>query len=122
MDLELIQDTISQLEHLEPTYETCQKLASLYIVKEYYKPPVISRLSQVEDELLDILPRYKDYIEVKKEYQLERLSKDKVLLELNKLCEEIYQFIDTLYKCSDMEEERNIIINMTHNISNNISK
>lgn len=115
LDIELIKDTIQELEHGETNFTTCEQLASLYVILNNFNP--ITKLTSVEDELNDILPTYKEYCNIKREYQLNKIPKETVLNSLENLCREVYQFISTLRSSTDMEEERIIIKNMIKNIS-----
>ena len=108
MNLELIDKTIEDLESSDTTFSNCSDLASLYIVRNYYKP--ISRLTAVEDELNDISPSYKRYCDIKRAYQLGDSSQDLVVSAMKNVCREISEFITTLYSTTDTKEERKLLI------------
>lgn len=121
MDLYLIDSTIDELEHGETTFANCERLASLYIIKEHFKeyPVVLKGLyDEVEDELNDIAPQYKTYCEIKREYQLGRTTKEAVIESMRGVCKEIEDFIRILYSSSDMPEEREQLKSLINKIYN----
>jgi len=101
MDKKLINEYINELENCDTTYNNIRDLAALYIVRNE-----MSTNDTVEKELSDILPAYKLYIDNKRRYQLGQLDKDSLLNKLNLLCIEIFEFITTIYRNTDSEEER----------------
>ena len=103
MDINAIQDTIKELELGDTTLQNVSDLANLYIVRD--------RLlnTDVKRELDDILPAYSDYVKVKQRYQKKEVSEGVVIKSLKYVCTEIEEFIDTLYKCTDMNKERKCI-------------
>ena len=104
LDLEMIDNTIEELENGETNFMNCQKLASLYTIKQFYKS--LEETQAVESELSDILPQYRKYCEVKRHYQLKEASEAQVLNSLEAVCKEISEFFHTLYSSTDMPEER----------------
>lgn len=111
INLEEINNTIYELEHGSTTYDSCQKLASLYTVRD----KLMNRddiVDIVAEEYHDILPSYKSYIEIKKQYQMGCANKDSVLDKLQTVCIEIAEFLATLYSSTDMVEERIILQNL----------
>lgn len=60
-------------------------------------------------ELNDILPSYLDYINIKRRYQMKETTIDNVLIQLNNVCNEIGEFLKTLYASTDTQEERDYI-------------
>lgn len=106
MDINAIQDTIKELELGDTTLQNVSDLANLYIVRD--------RLlnTDVKRELDDILPAYSDYVKVKQRYQKKEVSEGVVIKSLKYVCTEIEEFIDTLYKCTDMNKERKCIKDM----------
>lgn len=123
MDLYLIDSTIDELEQGETTFANCEKLASLYIIKEHFKQyPLVLRglYDEVEDELNDIAPQYKSYCEIKREYQLGKTTKEAVIKSIKGVCKEIEEFLQILYSNTDMPEEREqlkLFINKIYNKS-----
>lgn len=103
LDIEQVSDTIKELEQSDTTFDNCIKLASLYIVRNNYPT------DDVSTELDDILPQYKRYCTIKRNYQLGNLSKDAVISAMDKVCKEITEFINSLYSHTDMQEERDLL-------------
>lgn len=110
MNIEEISNTIEELENGDTTFVNCQKLASLYIVRENFKIDYQRMVTPVEEELNDILPQYQTYCEVKRRYQLNEVTEPAVIDSLNRVCKEIREFLHTLYSGTDMEQERYIIV------------
>ena len=123
MDLYLIDSTIEELEQGETTFANCEKLASLYIIKEHFKQyPLVLRglYDEVEEELNDIAPQYKNYCDIKREYQLGKTTKEAVITSIKGVCKEIEEFLQILYSNTDMPEEREqlkLFINKIYNKS-----
>ena len=120
LDLALIENTIQELENSDTTFNNCEKLASLYIVREHLQDANLTVVNKSEkeiiDELNDILPSYSMYCKKKREYQMNKLGADVVLQSLQEICREILEFIHTLYSGTDMPEERHIIVETLSNI------
>ena len=107
MNIDLINDTIYTLETAETTLENIADLANLYIVQERLQ------VNNVKQELDDILPAYTEYINIKKDYQLGKVSESAVIKAIKAVCTEIREFVSTLYNCTDMNKERKIIKELT---------
>lgn len=60
----------------------------------------------IEDELRDILPSYRIYCGSKRKYQLGQANEIEVIQNLNLLCREISEFVNSLYSGTDMNKER----------------
>lgn len=125
LDLEEINNTIEELENSRTTYENCLKLASLYIVRENInfkeKPNTDENKAVYNDvvkEYSDILPAYSDYCESKRKYQMNEIPAKKVLNEMENVCNEIVEFIKTLYSSSDIVEERQYLMKMISQLNN----
>ena len=112
LNIEEINNTIEELENSDTTFSNCNKLASLYIVREHYQKPLKSPGTSVEHELSDILPRYKLYCEIKRKYQLHEITQEGVIVAMQNVCKEIKEFMQTLYSSTDMPEERKLIIQL----------
>lgn len=110
IDIEELDKTICELENSSTNFSNCQKLSVLYIVREHFNSVKLN--DNVLKEYNDFLPAYNQYKQVKRQYQLGEITKDKVLEELNYVCNEISEFIHSLYINSDMPEERKILYNM----------
>lgn len=109
MNIQEIRDTIIELEKGETTFASCQKLASLYIVRDKFQPTA----NKVESELSDILPQYKEYCSIKRRYQLGEIESGMVVTALQGVCKEITEFIQILYGSTDMPTERELLRQMT---------
>ena len=118
MDIADINRTIEELEQDSTTFENCEKLASLYIVKEYYLNTKKPGGNSIEKELNDILPQYHKYIDIKRRYQLGELSEKVVEKHIKLVCKEISEFIHMLYTGTDMPIERVYIQSMLDNLQN----
>ena len=110
VDLTEIDATIEELENQPLNFDLCQKLSSLYTIRDHYKA------GAVIDEYNDILPSYKKFCEVKRQYQMSEISEDSVYKQLELLCSEISEFLQTLYQNTDTQTERDIIESMLKNI------
>ena len=72
--------------------------------------------TSVQKELFDILPHYNMYCDKKRDYQLGKVDKDIVLSSMKLVCNEISEFLHTLYSSTDMQGERDLIIDMLDNV------
>lgn len=116
MDLQVIRNTIADLENAENTFDNCSKLASLYIIRAEAEKANTSA-GATENELNDILPAYRYYVEAKRNYQLNGTSEEQTIKALGFVCQEIYEFIQSLYSSTDMPEERKSIRNLISKLS-----
>lgn len=107
LNLDEINATIDELESNKLTFDVCQKLASLYIIKNYYENKKDNDI--VITEYNDILPSYHKFCELKRKYQLSEISEEIVYKQLKLLCTEISEFIQILFNNTDNEQEREII-------------
>ena len=113
MNIQEIENTITELETSDTTFSNCQKLASLYIVRHYYKGEPQSKMnSTVVKEFNDILPMYSEYCNIKRRYQLKELTSDAVIVAIKNVSREIKEFIKTLYANVDTPEEKEELTNM----------
>lgn len=108
LNLTEINNTIEELENGETTFAICDKLASLYIVRNFFKPGTVE-VHPVEKEINDILPQYQEYKKIKTRYQMHEITEDAVVISINNVCREIKEFIDSLYAHTDMPMEREAI-------------
>ena len=112
MNLQEIENTIVELENGDTTYSNCQKLASLYIVKEHYHNTSQQGNTEVIKEFNDILPMYSEYCRIKRKYQLKELPGDAVIDAIKEVSREIKEFIKTLYANVDTVEEKEELTTM----------
>lgn len=110
MNITEINNTVVELENGETNFANCQKLASLYIIQDRYNSNIPS--NNVENELSDILPQYQRYCTLKRKYQLNEVTENAVINSIYNVCQEITEFLQTLYGSTDMQEERDAIKRM----------
>jgi len=117
LDIHEVDKTIRELEDCDTSFATCAKLADLYIVRKYFETSKEMQEEyghdygdkKVKEELRDILPSYTEFCDLKKHYQMGEITEKPVLSSLDKMCNEIYEFMETLYHSTDMQEERDAI-------------
>lgn len=108
MNLIEIDNTIAELENGETTFVNCQKLASLYTVRDHIRGDQAAE--DVVEEVLDILPAYRSYCDIKAQFQKHQLPPESVPLALSSVCTEIKELIFLIYSNSDMESERSMMV------------
>lgn len=113
MDIKMIKEAIIELERGDTTIENVAELANLYIIADKLGE---TSVQAVKAELSDIFPAYANYIFVKKQYKQNKITEGAVVKSMNLLCNEIEEFIDTLYSCTDMNRERTRIKLMSEKI------
>ena len=120
VDITTIEDTLEELVNDAPTtFETCEKIAHLTITRDLLK----SRLNRTREgservlnELHDILPSYNKYVDTKKRYQQYEVVEQMVVIAMQNLCDEIADFIITLYRNTESAKEREAIETMIDEI------
>lgn len=110
MNITDINRTIAELEEDSTTFENCEKLASLYIVRD--------KFNSTNDEFDDILPQYHKYTDMKRRYQLGEVSEKAVEKQTKMVCKEISEFLHQFYSSTDLPEERNIFKSMINALQN----
>lgn len=100
---------IEEIENAEPSLSNIRNLSALYTVRNTLKA---SSADKVEIELNDIFPYYREYVNVKRKYQLHEVSEEAVIIHMKELCTEIKEFIRMLYSCTDTPIERELIQQM----------
>ena len=122
LNIDEIDSTIIELENGATTFDTCMKLAALYAVREHFDSSSTEDMTVEEDtvvsEYQDILPEYRKYIEIKRDYQLGSIDERAVETQIQKVCKEIDEFLHTLYSCTDMPTERDCIKEMLKGLQN----
>ena len=118
LDINEINGTIKQLEDGETTFSNCNKLAVLYTVRDYMtgKSAAPELSNEVTEELSDILPCYKTYHEAKEKYRLREIAEQPVIVAMNQLCREIKEFMLSLYKGADTDDEKNQLKQMVKEV------
>lgn len=116
MDLQEVNLMINELEHSDNSFSTARNLAALYIVQGRLQEQLNTVLEKSDDavliELYDVIPSYKRYVKIKKNYQLNNATDTQVLEELKNLCKEIKEFIHKLYITTYNNNERTVIKNL----------
>ena len=110
MNLEEINNTIAELETGETTFVNCQKLASLYTVRDNYGKSI----STVE--IQDTLPAYTHYCDIKGQYQRSLLPAESVHIAMESVCKELSELISLIYSNSDMEQERILLVDCVQTV------
>lgn len=106
MDINSIIEEIQTLESGPTTVNNVIELASLYIVKEQLQNGNMPGINGLQAEINDILPAYNKYCEVKRKYQLNEISDDAVIYQLELVLQEIADLVCTIYRGTDMRKER----------------
>lgn len=110
MNISTINELIDDLENAETSLSNIRNLSALYNVKTHLLGT--EKFDKTAKELNDILPSYINYIETKRRYQLKEINETNVLIQLQRVCKEIKEFIQTLYSGTDTPEEREILQKM----------
>ena len=110
MDISTINDLIDELENGETSLSNIRNLSALYTVKSYLLGS--KTYDKTTKELSDILPSYLTYIDTKRKYQLQETTEDAVYSKMKQLCQEIKEFIQTLYSGTDTQTERDLLKQM----------
>ena len=113
LNLEEINNTITELENGSTTFDACIKLASLYTVRDHAN----HMDSSVIKEYNDILPQYHKFVEIKRAYQRGELAESAVENSIKMVCVEIFELVQTIYSNTDMELERIAIKDMIHKLN-----
>ena len=119
LDLEMIEDTIRELEQEPTSFENCNLLASLYICREINKNrnmKLTDTSNEVSHDTPTILPSYDKYIDTKRRYQQYEVVDNMLTYAMDNLCSELVEFISELYHNTETEAERTLIINMINNL------
>ena len=113
MDIQIIENTIDELEHSDISMNNAIELASLYIIRNNNLTGINKEeTGGIQGEIEDILPAYTEYRQVKTQYQLNNLPDFVVVKTLKLLCQEIEDVINLLYSSTDMNKERRCIKQM----------
>ena len=115
LNIDEISNAIQTLENGQTTYDSCMKLASLYIVR---KELIGTNSNPVVAELQEILPQYRKYCSIKKRYQMQEVTDEAVYSAMQYLCDEIEEFLHTLYSHTDTRLERSMLRDMILELSN----
>lgn len=89
-----------------------RNLSALITIQSYMKNAIQSKPDSLEQELNDILPQYREYCAVKRQYQLGRATEDLMIASMRLVCKEVKEFLLILYQNTDTKIERNMIRRM----------
>ena len=126
LDIREVDQTIKELENGKTTFDTCAKLADMYIIRKYYatskemQEETYYGNSDVKKEYRDILPSYSEFCDLKKHYHMGEISEKPVITAADKMCTEIYEFMTELYEHADMPQEREALEDLVRDLYNNI--
>ena len=111
IDINEINKAITELENGSTNYATCDKLASLYIVRKYLGKTESEEHTdtKVVVEYKDILPSYTRYCNIKKKHTLGEATEELVINAMQSLSQEIEEFLITLYASTESIKEREIL-------------
>ena len=115
LDLREIENTIEMLENGDTTFVNCEKLASLYTVRDHLTN---QQEDETEKEISDILPSYRVYADTKIKYQNHEVTEEAVVSTLHLLCVEVIDLIKILYTSTEMVEERQEIGKLIGELTN----
>ena len=90
MNIGMIKDTIKELEKEEPTFAMCQKLASLYIVRDHFSGDYVEG-SNIDECIQLMLNLFVTYYNSKSVETLQPL-----LITLNQIISELYHTCPTI--------------------------
>lgn len=106
---------LHEMKAREPTSQNMRDVALLEIwLSMNSVPNQVEHLAEAVTQDKPILPAFEKYVEVKRKYQTNDTTKDKVLETLSAVLREIKEFLKMLYRNTDMPEERekiNALIN-----------
>lgn len=114
MELTTINNLIDELESSDTSLSNIRNLSALYNVKSHLIGT--TKFDTATKELNDILPSYMDYIKLKRQYQLNEIPIDNVLIQLDNVCKEIGDFLRSLYCGTDTKEERQYLHNLINQL------
>lgn len=123
LDKNMIDNTIEELESEPMSFDTLDKLAVLYTCRDHLKNSSETALYTSEgtlNELHDILPSYYKYVDTKKRYQQFEVVDKMLLYAMQNLCDEITDFVASLYHNTETDGERALIIQMITDMRNAI--
>lgn len=118
MNLAEVNEAIKELQESPLTLSNARNLSALINVRDYLQNVPQSITDSLEQELNDILPQYKNYCLIKRQYQLGRLSTEDLVISMRRVCKEIREFLLILYRSTDTEIERKLIKSMIDDVRN----
>lgn len=101
MDIKVLDELIEEVKESDTTYANARDLSALCSARNILATP-----ATIEKEIDDILPAYRQYVDIKTKYQLNQIDKESVVYSLSLVCREIQELIQILYSSTDMPLER----------------
>lgn len=101
-------------EHLSVYYGALQALCYTQPAKT---EPADESVKQVKKEADDVLPAYKKYKEIKRQFQLGDATKEKMLSAFDNLARELRELIQIIYRNTNTPEERERLQTLLDNMS-----
>lgn len=118
MNLAEVNKEINELLNSPLTLSNARNLSALIVVQSYLQNAIQSAPDSLEQELNDILPRYKEYCEIKQRYQRNQASDDELIIAMRRVCKEVKEFLLILYQNTDMQIERTMLKAMLKDVQN----
>lgn len=118
MNLAEVNEAINELLNSSLTLSNARNLSALIVVQSYMQNAIQSKPDALEQELNDILPRYKEYCEIKQKYQRNQASDDEIVIAMRRVCKEVKEFLLLLYQNTDMQIERTMLKAMLKDTEN----
>ena len=106
MNLTEVNEAIKELLNGPLTLSNARNLSALITIQSYMKNAIQSKPDSLEQELSDILPQYKEYCNIKRGYQLGKLSDTDLIVAMRHVCKEIKDFLLLLYENTEIVQER----------------
>jgi len=118
-----VEDAIYDLEQAPYTYDNAAELASLYIIQAHMsKEGITGTTAVIQEEVEDILPAYRQYCQVKRQYQCHEVTEQAVVEALRIVGEEIRDLFNLIYSGTDMGKERKILHNIVETLKEDLDK
>ena len=117
LDMELIEDSIAELEQDATSYENCIRLASLYICREINKNGNMRTVDTSNDSIREedcLFTSYNKYVDTKRRYQEYEIVDRLLICAMSNLCDDLLDFIEQLYHNTETEAERALIVEMVN--------
>ena len=108
LNIESIDTTIEYYENQDTTLENCKILADLYTCRANYKGN--------RENTTNLVDAYDVYTNSKKEFQLNNTDSTALLNNLDSVLMNLESFIETLYKGTDIQDERDKILCFTQKL------
>ena len=118
MNLAEVNEATKELLNGPLTLSNARNLSALITIQSYMKNAIQSKPDGLEQELNDILPQYKEYCNIKRGYQLGKLSDTDLIVAMRHVCKEVNEFLLSLYENTETAEERTMLKTMLKDVQN----